>query len=271
MRLSIALLIAAALAFAAAGWCHGQNNGGRAIRPLNPSFATANAVFDGSTDNLTKSAILTGLSDSKATTFSFWVRFDGGDGIGVQLWMEVFSSTSWVSIDRTTANKIHILARNGSSVVILDATSNQTVTIASGWTHINICIDLANVSNRHFYFNGLDDVGVTWTTYTNETMDFQHGINSDFSVGGTTSGGSRLNGALTEFWWDDTYLNDPSKFIAGGCPISLGPNGNLPTGSAPVLYLSLNGSGNSWAIDSSGNGNSFTVVGALGSTTSPCQ
>jgi hypothetical protein len=89
-------------------------------------------------------------------------------------------------------------------------------------------------------------------------------------IGAGNSGASRLNAAVAELWFDDAYWDVPNNFYENGRPRSLGATGATPTGSSPALYLSRDGSGNSWIGDSSTNNNDFTIVaGTIGSTTPP--
>ncbi len=132
---------------------------------------------------------------------------------------------------------------------------------------------------RKIYINGVLDAGTVSTFGPNtEIIDFVAAVPT-WQIG-RNAGGDLANGALAELWLDDVYSNTPTAFVrraaTGVCkPISLGATGNLPTGSAPALYLSLNGSGasvgaaNGWAVDSSGNNNGFTVVGTWTTDTPP--
>jgi hypothetical protein len=49
------------------------------------SFSYTSVQFDGANDYLTRGANLTGISDSKVGTVSFWIKFTGGDGDFVAL------------------------------------------------------------------------------------------------------------------------------------------------------------------------------------------
>lgn len=232
---------------------------------------TANTgVFDGSNDSIGTTSLVA-LSDAKTFTMSVWARFDGGDGVLKSIFTVGTNSRDNLIVSKNTNNFITILGYDSTPALVLDATSSQGFTASANWVHIYMAIDLANSSNRHIYFNGIEDSSVTWATYTDATLNLDADAGDVNKVGSNFTGtAQRLFAALAEYWFNDTYFNDPTKFrCPANHPISLGSTGNIPTGSAPVVYLSLNGSGNSWATDSSGNGNTFTVTGTLGSTTSP--
>ena len=235
-----------------------------------PSLTANTAVFDGTGDLLKKTTAITGIADGQAFTMSFWMKADV-DGTLYRIFYITTSTTpSRFRVFRTVGNTIEMVGNNVATTTVLEATTAATVTAAMGWTHVYIAIDLSNTSNRHIYINGTEDASVTWTTYnTAGVIDFDATLPQS-TIGSDGAEDGKLAGALAELWFDDSYFNDPTKFRnAANHPISLGATGNTPTGAAPVLYLSLNGAGNSWATDSSGNANTFTVTGTLGTTTSP--
>lgn len=233
-------------------------------------FTANTAVFDGSNDYMRQTTAWTGLADSKVFTLSSWVKFEGGDGVQQTIAVIHSGTSSRLLFDKTAANKLHCEGRDSGGSIQLAFTCDTSLTVASGWTHVYVCIDLANQPNSKVYFNGVLD-STTWTTHNDATLDLVPSSFPRETIGGNSGSTpiTLLNGALAEFWFDNVYLDDVGKFASGGSPISLGANGETPTGSAPAVYYSLVGSGDSWAGDSSGNGNNATVTGALGTTTPP--
>lgn len=241
-----------------------------------PQYTTANtAVFDGSAgDGLyTEPNTLTAMGDSKAFTLSFWLNPTASGSV----YQIINGSRSGLGalrflVTKHTDETISVTGWNSGGSSILAFFSELTVSIGV-WNHVYIAIDLANSANRHVYINGVDDTTITWTTYTDDTIQFNvaGGGSPSYWIGLAANGTSEgLVGALAELWFNDAYLNDVSKFYCSGRPVDVGADGSTPTGSAPALYLSRNGSGNNWRVDSSGNGNTFTVNGGtLGTTTSP--
>lgn len=235
-------------------------------------IAANTCVFNDATDGLAGIG-LNAVVDGKAFTLSTWVRFDGSDGVQVQIFGigSDVEANDGLLIKKNASNQITILGSSATPATILDATSSQTFTTASGWVHIYIAINLANSSQRHIYFNGTEDSSVTWTTYTDANLDLIASAGDTTEIAMTRSNTEHLVGALAEFWFNDAYLDAPNSFRCSPSnhPITLGSNGSLPLGSAPAVYLSLRGAAASWAVDSSGNANTFTVVGTVSSTTSP--
>jgi hypothetical protein len=232
------------------------------------SYTANTAVFDGTNDYLRlTSSGPTGLADGKTFTCSFWVDFAGADN-NYQALFDICSAggTLKLRIYRSNNNKITLLGLKSDDTTLLAMDSGATILAAAGWVHVYICIDLANASNRKIYFNGSAQ-SIAVTTYTDDTMDLVAGASAKYTVGAEgDDDGIKLNGALCEFWFDDSYLDDPTKFASGGHPISLGSDGSTPTGSAPVFYLK--GSGDGFATNS-GTGGNLTLTGTLGTTTPP--
>lgn len=279
MNLTLKWIAAAVLAFLLSWAATGQVFLGRPLKPLNASctpFTTANtAVFDGSSgDGSYHSGSLNSVVDSKTFSFSCWVIFDD-DNVD----RHIFDITPLgpvnlrFSVVRGSSNALLVQGRNSANTTVLNYTSDTAKLLSGAWHHIFVTANLADVAARHVYIDGSEVTVGTWSDYTDALIDFDiTGTASPINWIGINADGmsDALDGALSEMWFDDSYLNDISKFFCAGHPVSLGANGELPTGSAPVFYLSLSGSGNSWLTDSSGNSNNFTVNGgSLGSTTSP--
>jgi hypothetical protein len=113
--------------------------------------------------------------------------------------------------------------------------------------------------------------------YANGTSDLASGslltnANIFYADGGgplvaTDADSWMFNGQMCELYLNTTqYLNDPTNFASGGKPISLGSNGELPTGTAPIVYLrspytSFN--------TNSGTGGNFIIEAPLSQGTPP--
>jgi hypothetical protein len=230
---------------------------------------TANtAVFDGSNDYMNlASAGPTGLADGKVFTFSSWVKLTANSAFH-----SVFDVSSnpiggalRVLIRVNDDGTVLVFAVNSAGTEILRITTTQTILVASGWVHLYVCMDLTDTAKRKIYFNG-SPCTLTVTTYSNDTIDLI-GADHNYRVGARVASASdKLNGALAELWWNDSYLDDTTLFASGGKPISLGADGSTPTGSQPVFYLK--GSGDGFNVNS-GTGGNFTITGSLGTTTPP--
>lgn len=228
------------------------------------------ARFDGTNDYLTRGAGLTGAADSKAMTFSCWVKV-GADGSTMRILRGVSTvggTVRRVAVSRETDNTLNVWCANATDTNILSL-NGTTATIADGWVHVLISFDLTDTAKRHFYVN--DASGLSVSVWTNDTIDFTI---ADWAIGAVPNGTEKFNGDIADLWFmPGTYIDlsieaNRRNFISeDGKPVYLGPNGNYPTGSAPLIFLS--GATSSWHTNK-GTGGGFTVTGALTeSTTSP--
>jgi hypothetical protein len=224
-------------------------------------YNAAASTFDGSADYLSKASV-TGLSGGNA----FSVAFSFKRASLFQRPVFSFGATGFlgsVQVDVNSSSGIVVRAYNTSNVEVLLA----TVSFASGyadneWLHIAMSFDLSSVSNRQILVDGVA-ASVTYTTYLDGTIKW---ASNPFEV--ARSGGSYYDGEISDFWFDDSYVADLSSFYdtETGKPKFLGATGELPTGSAPLIYLPLYASS---AGTNLGTGGDFTVnsgpyVGARG-------
>lgn len=216
--------------------------------PYSPSLSdnrmyNANAVSF-SAGAMARGADLTGSSDSKLWTISFWVKrntdavtyrvFNGNTLLGGGV---ATAATRFAIADD---GRFQLLGLNSLGVIILNIlTSTDSVTVASSWVNILASVDMANSSNRHIYLNDVSDLA-TVSTYANDTIDFTY---ADWGVGGQPNSSGLLDGAMADIWFapgvyiDFSVTANRRFFIdAQGRPVSLGPTGAIPTGITPLSY-----------------------------------
>lgn len=234
------------------------------------AFTAYATKFSGTAQGMYYKAF-SGVSDNNKFTCAFWIKCGGGDGTTMRIFSEysVANSAYRCLIDRTSANQIQINVRDNFSQLLVSGISAQTITADSTWHHVYITFDVSGTTFHQMYFNGTLDSSATWPTFANlaSTCDWTAETNT---IAMYYDRSTLLNGSLAEFWFAPGTTNTTvASFYSGGHPISLGATGQLPTGAAPGLYLSLNGCGTSWNVDASGNGNTFTVLGSPTCDTSP--
>jgi hypothetical protein len=238
-----------------------------------PAGFTANtAVFElANLEYIRRSTSITGIAaDGGVCTISLWLNISGSDSAERYIFSAADGAAQRFGFARTTAGFLEIYAVSGAGSVRVSMVTNETsVLAASGWQHIYACIDTSSAAACKIYVNGNDQTTSTKTINAGDIDFFPATWRYSIGASSSTTPTTTLDGALAEFWFSNTYLDDPTKFATAGVPISLGTTGQTPTGSSPDIYLSLSGSGNSWATDSSGNANDFTVTGTLSSTTAP--
>jgi len=240
-------------------------------------FTAETATFNGSSHYARLTGAAAGIADGKVFTCSFWMKLSGGDSATQGIWTMAATTASRVSITRNSSNVLSVSASNFAAAQILGMTGSTTLTAAhagwdgvDGWNHVFICVNLATASQDDckIYLNGVQETESFSTGPTNDTIDIAP-TGPRYTVGASGGGIANFNGALAEFVFYDSFHDIPSSFYTGTKPADIGATGSTPTGSAPDFYFSRNGSGNDWATDSSGTGNTLTPNGTLGSTTAP--
>jgi len=222
-------------------------------------YAINAVAFDGVTDRLTHSTALSGVSDTKMVTGSFWVK-DNNLGDFNRIFEASTSGAGEFLINIGVSDQIRFFGDNASGTVILDMdTSNNTMD--GTWKHILFSFDLSDPSRRHIYVDDTSDLSSA-SIYIDDFLDVTGNSNN-----GVGSLGALLGAELADMWVDfGTYIDlsieeNRRKFInADGQAIDLGADGSLPTGSAPDLFLS--GDTASWHTNK-GTGGGLTEVGTI--------
>lgn len=229
--------------------------------------ASINSInFDGVNDYLTRGAGLTGAADSKQVTLSFWINVLAADGgsSGNRIFQGVSSGivSIFTFFREYSDNSLRIFARSTTGSTILDVRTNpNSAQSADGWLHILFSADMA-AGTAHLYIN--DELQLNTTTFTNATIDF---TGANWSVGAQVDGTQKYTGDIADLWFmpgvyiDFSQEANRRKFVSeSGIPVYLGTDGSIPTGAAPVIYLSS--ATDSWHTNK-GTGGGFTENGAL--------
>lgn len=154
--------------------------------------------FDGTNDYLSRASDLTGNTDGKTFTFSYfgWRNATGS--------LHTIYDNGKVTIQVNASDQVIITGKNAAGTTILSATATASTIQKQTFDNLLISIDLANTSNRSIY---IDDVAatVTWAAYTNDTLDW---TTATHAVGAVYSGfASKYAGRLSGLFLDYTYRN----------------------------------------------------------------
>lgn len=205
--------------------------------------------FDGVSDYLNAGSI-GGISDSKVFTASFHCKAELFSG-------HVFHipAAGAFSILRNS-NRIDFEGHNSGGSKILDAQILDIPTDSN--VMVSISVDMSSPSKRHVVINGGDVTGsVVWNTYTDDVLDLT-GLNN--YIGALNGFSSFWKGSLGRFYLDTSYINlsnnNPFYDTDTNKPKYLGEQGELPTGSQPLVYLPLRADD---AGNNPGSGGDFTV------------
>ena len=227
-----------------------------------PTTSTS-VFFDGSNDNLSRGADLTGLSNGKVFTCSFFFRITNTGSSNLRI-MNSESSGGQFVIARggsSADKKFHFRGFNSSGSEICSVNCDKIFEDSAQWHHIMCSVDLAN-SAAHLYVDGLDDKASS-PTLTNDTIDWTNG---NWFIGSDEGGNNKFHGDIAELYWTDEFLDLSSasnrlKFLtASGEPANLGSDGSTPTGTQPKIYLK-----NAFGTfqNNLGSGGNFSVGGSL--------
>lgn len=197
---------------------------------------------------LTRSGGLSGLSDGKTFTLSFWVKMVAADNVEAHLFdISAATGNDGLRVYRRNDGYLAVFAYSGVGTVILDSSSyTNTIRQADGWTHLLIKVNMA--SGILYYKNGVEQ------HYSNTLTDAN--INFDTSVNCYVGWNCNVFGncRLSEVWFNTGTTPVYSDFVSAGKPKDLTALGT------PLLYLP-NAYGSFQT--NSGSGGNFTVTGTL--------
>jgi len=220
----------------------------RSNRGANQWNAAA-STFDGSADYV-HSTGLTGASGSKVFTCNFDIKTTNA------VFEYVWAIDIKVVFQIDTAGYLRLYARNSAGTLILNATVTEKINNDRNW-NVSVIIDMADTGKRFVYLNGVS-ASVTWSTYTNDTIDITDTM--DVGVGASSTGSGHYAMDLGNFYFDTSYVDiptdDPLWDAETNKPKHLGEDGELPTGSSPLIYLPLRADD---AGNNLGTGGDFTV------------
>lgn len=219
----------------------------------NPNAVT----FDGTNDRLDVQN--ESYTDTKQVTASFWFR-RAPSGTFDSIFNNSNAGSYGFGFVNAVSDAIAFSANNSSSTLILEARSNPIND--SNWHHVMASFDLTDTNKRHIYVDNVDDFASSGV-YTDDLISVS---TIDIWIGGNGSG-PQYSGDLADLWVDyGTYIDlsveaNRRKFISeSGMPMYLGPDGSIPTGEKPEVFLS----GDTISFHSNrGSGGGFTENGEI--------
>ena len=217
---------------------------------------------------INRGTALTGVTDSKVGTISFWFRGNAGSDSAT---IRIFNSQSGspgtgIFVDRLSTGQTRVVTQNAAGTNLMVLVSTSTFFSADGWKNLAAFWDNA-AGVAQVYVGGVLESSLA---PTNDTIDYATS-QTDWALPN-----SGLPGPfdIAELWFSSAIAFDLSvssnlqKFISGGNAVNLGTNGGTPTGTSPPVFFS--GAVASWNTNK-GTGGGFTVnSGPLtASTTNP--
>lgn len=219
-----------------------------------------NAVnMDGVTDYLNTNSI--NSSNSTRITMSGWINTDVSYGTVGMIMGGEFSRAMNFGINSSNRLSWYLYGPVNTNAF----NCSNALTIGS-WHHFLLSYDSSNQAATRLYINDVECSTINWDPFTADA-EFYGGNASFVHIGARHDAGWKFDGKIADLWIDyDSYLDfsieaNRRKFIdAGGDPVFLGANGQLPTGSPPEIFLS--GETDTWHTNK-GTGGGFTENGAL--------
>ena len=228
-----------------------------------PVSYPVNAVnFDGTNDNLTTNAALTGTSDGTDILVSLWFNIAGGNGNQMDIFTDV---NNRIVVTRIGDGRLDFRLSNSVPTILFRrlTVADYDDTVNSGWNHLLVAASLVATPVAQFYVN---DVAVATTDATAPTAGNIDWTTTDYGFGSNATDGNRFNGDFAEVYVTDEYLDldiksNRCKFINDDLkPVNLGSDGSTPTGTAALVLFS--GATATWHTND-GSGGGFTEVGEI--------
>lgn len=192
------------------------------------------AVVGTGSENFVKGSDLSGHADGKAGTVFSQVRLDGGNATAMYV---IACAGPRFYFARGGANVFQILCESAVPATVLDLRSVNTYTAGKSWITVLASWNAATLTS-HLYINDAADKNEV--SIANADIDYTV---SNWSLMSIPNGAGKLIGAFSPLWFNTTYMditveaNRRKFYNALLKPAPLGYNGELPLGSAPLVYV----------------------------------
>jgi len=222
-------------------------------------MATLFASIMAEGDNyMTRASQLTGVANNSSGSVSFWFAPNFVD----TTYHNVFVlSNSYAWIDVTNASKLRVVLFDGAKYFIFTTTSTLAKGVESHYAiswNTNFGVGL---KQAQLYRDGVLDMAVTQDT----DIAFTPVLIGLPAIGASIVGASPISGTLREImYWPSVKIDwsaNLSKVYSAGNPVDVGATGSLVTGTAPKVYLSLQGmAAASNILTNKGTGGDFVLA-----------
>ena len=230
---------------------------GRGPNQYNAPYST----FDGGSDYLSRTTAPTGIANGKQFTWSF-VTLSNSASTGHIL--TISTSTSYRVRVYASGSAVNFEFYNSAGTRILGFEIVSPDFVTGRNNVICMSVDLSDTAKRHIFLNGVA-YATTWSPYTNDNINFNVTTTPRYYICAGNVPSLYYNGKLGALWFNTSYIDlsvadNLAKFVTGtgidAKPVDLGANGELPTGTSPLIYLPMYGNN---AGKNYGTGGDFTV------------
>lgn len=223
-------------------------------------FTTAAFSYDGATDWASRGADLTGVTDTRTATISFWFRIDGGAGTVRDV---LASSGTIYTLAINAADQIQLSIRFPPGPVVFALLSTSTFPADGTWHHAVMSFD-TSIPRGQIVVDGINESVTITPAVKNAIVDWSR---PDHFLGQDGIGSLFWTGCLSQLYFNIDAaldLDDPANvrlFIDDQLqPVDLGPSGEFPTELQPIVCFPDGDASNN--IGSGGNYTNNTALGA---------
>lgn len=219
------------------------------------SVVQAEAIdFDGTNDFLRRTSDLTGNTDGKTFTFSFWTWIPVGAPLGFVYYANNAGAGRFL-VEVGAGQTVRIRGWRTTGTITLDVTTSSVVP-AGTFANILVSVDLANAANRSIYINDVL-TSATWTTYGNNDIEFTCSQHDVCSNGSAADGAKRLSNIFLDYTYRDMSITANRRlFVTADLKPAAGQ-----AALNPIMYLPM--SDPTAPGLNQGTGGNFTLTGVV--------
>jgi hypothetical protein len=230
-------------------------------RPVPAEYFPLGVRFNGSTTIL--GAVPSGLANGRVGTLSFWFKVRGRTATSRRFFVSQ-SGNSYVSHENT--DKIRIRWVSAAAATLYEYTSGATFAIDGLWHHVLASWNLNGSASAVYIDDASSGTPATFVTGTDIDYINASGAGFNYYIGGDITELRTVDCDIAEFYFNPTTAIDFSvtanrrKFLGpDGKPVYLGAHGEVPTGTAPIIFQS--GAAQYWPTNR-GTGGGWTMLDA---------
>tara|TARA_R110000851_G_scaffold231121_1_gene383993 strand:- start:1145 stop:3268 length:2124 start_codon:yes stop_codon:yes gene_type:complete len=202
-------------------------------------FLARSVELNGTSQLLKRTSALTGASDSKVFSCSFFMRPDGTNGFTVI--SPAASGDAFRGQISVQGSGLRVSWYNSAGSSILDNSTPSSFVTTGQLYHVLICVDMTDEAKSKVYIDGVDS-NETWTKFTDDNLTFTA---DNMGIGARPNATPIVyfDGNIGFLYLSTEYIDfsqeaNRLKFVDGlGYPVDLGADGSAPTGSQPLIYM----------------------------------
>ena len=161
----------------------------------------SSTLFENYNESLNKSSDLTGNTDGKTFTFSFWIYPVPTNNNTMYIYHTSGSWKNTISWGLNGTIFVSFFNNESSGGTVFEIQNPDLVCPPNTWSHVIFSADMSDTTKRHLYIND-SEATPSWS-YSNQTIDWTR---SDHAVGDDlTASTGNFNGYMAHFFFDKTY------------------------------------------------------------------